>query len=488
VVEVDTVGFAQYAEAKERQKMRALEVLRKLKRTTNSEVYLVGGFVRDYLRRKKNYDLDVVVRGLTKKQIISYIRKYGKIKVITMPRLDGKEGEKDVILFYPFSNGYDVQITTIDTRSSSLKKDALGRDFTVNALYLPIDFKSRKDVIDKVGGKKDIVHRRIRTVTQPGNIANTFEASPIRILRAMSLSARTGYKIDADVLHAIAHLVSNDTKSFKDVPPEAIRAEIEEILLSKKPSTYFRLMRRIGILEYVLPELNNCFGVKQQEEYHKYDVFEHSLRACDATAPDLMLRWGALLHDIGKPDTKQKRDGRATFHKHEMVGVKLARELLDRLKYDSKTRKSIIHLVRLHMYHYTRDFTDTAVRKFMRKAGINGSNVDDLDNFPLFQIRAAERLGNGLKTVAVTERQKDFQARIKRIYVESQVLDLHDLNINGFKIMEVFDLKSSDKIGHILKYLLEKILEHPELNKEDELLEITANYLAEEIYDKLKTQ
>ena len=323
-------------------------------------------------------------------------------------------------------------------------------------------------------------------MTRTSIATRTFEPSPIRILRAMSLSARTGYKIDDTILYAITHLVSYDTKSLKNVPLEAIRAEIEEILLSKKPSTYLRLMRRTGILEFVLPELNKCFGVKQQEEFHKYDVFEHSLRACDSIEPDLVLRWAALLHDIGKPDTRQVRDERATFHKHEMTGVKLARELLDRLKYDSKTRKAILHLVRLHMYHYTRDFTDSAVRKFMKKAGINEHNINALDDFPLFKVRAAERLGNGLKTIAVTDRQKDFQARIKRIYEESQVLDLHDLNINGFKIMDVFELKSSDKIGYILKYLLSCVLEKPELNKEEKLLKLVADYLAQKIYDKLK--
>jgi poly(A) polymerase/tRNA nucleotidyltransferase (CCA-adding enzyme) len=236
-------------------------------------------------------------------------------------------------------------------------------------------------------------------------------------------------------------------------------------------------MSRIGVLSIILPELNHCVGVKQDPKYHKYDVFKHGIYTCDNIEPVLELRWAAILHDIGKPDTKEKKGGRVTFHKHEVVGANLARVALERLRFKKQVVSEVVHLIRLHMYHYTRDFTDTAVRRFIKNANIKEEDLNNIENLPLFKLRKAERKGNGFKTIPITERQHDFEKRIVGVFKGSSVFDIKDLDINGEELMRVFNIGPSKTIGDVLNHLVEKILEDPKLNTRDELIKLAAQYL-----------
>lgn len=448
---------------------KTIEVLRALNRDTKAEVYIVGGFVRDLLRKKRNNDLDVVIRKASLKVIISYLKQHGKVKKVSLRKTTEKFGVS-LLLFKANDSDVEVQISLarrgerqIADPNNTLSQDYIHRDFTINALYLPINFKSRKDIIDLSEGKADI---KARTIKANGDPTERIKESPIRIMRALSLAARTGYRIDKTLSQAIVGNVS----LLKNVPVEGIRIEFNKILLSKRPSKYLKLMQKLGILHFILPELDRAYNVKQDARYHKYDVFHHCVYTADHIEATVVLRLASIMHDIGKVDTRRVVSKRITFHKHEMVSVKLAKKALARLKYDNKTKSEVIALIQLHMYHYTREFTGAAVRRFIKKAGINSTNIDSLREFPLFKLRAAERLGNGLKNIPVTEKQKDFEERIRRVYRESNGLDIKDLAINGHDLMSLLNISPSPAVGEVLKHLLNDVLEHPDHNEKTFLL------------------
>lgn len=458
--------------------MKTLEALKRLQKETKAEVYFVGGFVRDYLRNKKNDDYDIVIRKLPTEEIISFLTKLGKCKIVNMKGI-GDAADVEIILFRGSKDQNVAQISLprrglkqIPYETNSLRQDSKYRDFTVNAMYLPINFKSRSDVIDYYGGLEDIKKREINCITGP---KDCFTISPVRVLRAISLSGRTNYRIAADILDSMREF----GKKLEEVPVEILRKELDKILLSSKPSRLFKLMARRGILRYLIPELDACVGVTQDARYHKYDVFTHCVKTCDKIEPNIVLRLAGLLHDIGKPGTRKVIGGRVTFHKHEMLGVKLARQFMDRLRYDGRTKEQVLHLVRMHMYHYTRDYGESAVRRFIKRAGITQENIDDLSNHPIFKLRAAERLGNGLKTKAVTDRQLDFEERIRKVFAKGGGLSLKDLDINGHVVMEAFELKPGEQVGKVLSYLLDEVQKDSSLNQRLKLIELALNYLKE---------
>jgi len=454
--------------------VKTFGVLKKLKRKTGAEVFLVGGYVRDFIRKQKNTDLDVVVRKIGMLEIETFLSAYGTVKFVTVSKELNQVG---ILLFKAFNDDVEAQIALprgkgykFDSRNT-LKGDAALRDFTINAMYLPIDYKSRKDIIDFFHGYSHIKRRIILAVEDPNK---RMRESPIRMLRAISLAARTSYIIDKSVMDAI----EKNKHLLKNVSYEAIQNELNEILMCKKPSRYLKMMHRLGILNIVMPELDACFGVQQDKKYHKYDVFKHCLYTCDHIEQDLVLRMAALLHDIGKPSTMGRKGSRTTFHKHEVVSANLATKFLNRLRYSKEFVHEVVHLIRLHMYHYTRDFSDGAVRKFIARAGITEEDMHNLSDISLFKLRRAERLGNGYKKIAVTDRQRDFEKRLEKVYRESKGLHISDLAVKGGDLIKIFSLEESPEIGEILRHLLEIVLEDPKQNTKAALIRFAADYLA----------
>lgn len=498
--------------------MRTLEALRLLDKETNAKVYLVGGFVRDYLRNKTNNDFDIVIRNYSIPNIKKFLSKHGTVKKVQLAQTN-EHFRITILLFKGRGDGKEAQIglpkkgkNQKTHPNNTLKDDMKHRDFTMNAMYLPVNFRSKSDIIDMAGGRFSINNRTIYTV---GNALERIDESPIRIMRAISLAARTGYNIDPFVMQTMKHRA----KLLINTPFENVRDEFNKVLMSAKPSKYIRLMSKLGILKKILPELDACVGVKQDFRYHKWDVFKHCIYTADSTPSNLVLRLAGLLHDIGKPETRAIRaadDGgrpRVTFHKHEVVSAKLADRALTRLKYDNDTKEKVLKLIHNHMYHYLGNvyycegqgcswkkasvraesvidkcpvcgdkvelrngWTDAAIRRFITNMGITKEDIKDLDNFPLFKLRSSERKGNGLKNIPITDRQKDFQKRIVEVFEISAALTISDLEINGHDIMDTFKLKQSPRIGEVLNYLLNKILEQPEANNKLELLKLATEY------------
>lgn len=470
--------------------MKTLDVLKKLywdNWNKGAEVYLVGGFVRDGLLKLDNRDLDVVIRGMSKNNIIKFLKKYGEVKQITLSQIDNKF-PITTLLFKTFKSTYEVQITLprrgkkqIPDSTNTLEQDCKHRDFRINCLYLPIIYTSLNstNIIDLVGGLKDIKNR---TIVANGNPYERIKESPIRMLRAISLAGRLNFSIDTDLLNAI----SDCSNLLKKVPAETIRTEFDKIIMLDRPSRYLKLIQRLGLLSIISRELEGCVNISQDRKYHKYDVFSHLIFTCDNIPKTLVLRLAALLHDVGKPKVRvqKEKSKRITFHKHEIESVREAKTFMTRLKYKTSIKKDVLALIRMHMYHYTREWTDTAVRRFIKNTELKSKHIGQLDKFPLFMLRAAERLGNGLKKNAITDRQRDFQKRLETILKTTTTLDIKDLSIDGNDLKKIFHIPENKQMGEMLIYLLNKVLANQTLNTRKKLLKLVTEKLASEITEK----
>lgn len=430
------------------------------------DCYLVGGCVRDLLLGYDIYDYDFATNARPE-QVMKLFRrvaptglKHGTVTVlfagmefeVTTYRADGK-----------YLDGRRPESVSF---SDTLQEDVLRRDFTINGLA----YDMKNDVvIDLVGGIDDLGRGIIRTI---GNPLDRFGEDGLRTYRACRFSAKLNFEIEGSTFNAI-----NETLSVAEkVSAERVREELMKLLTADVPSKGFEYMRRSGLLKLALPELDACYEV-EQNRFHAYDIYYHSLYSCDAGPKEKpLVRLAALLHDIGKVSTrKQTEDGEYTFYNHEVIGARMVRKLMKRLKFSNTDMETVNNLVINHMFHYTDDWSDGAVRRFMRKVGVE--NIPDL-----FELREADRIGNGTRT-GLPEPIKKLQERIDAVIEAENAITVRDLKINGNIIMEKFDLKPGPLIGRILHDLLEMVLDEPEMNMEDLLIE-----KAEEIYLSLKNE
>lgn len=450
--------------------LRSLELLEK---ETSAEVHLTGKYLRNVLRKKKHTEeIEVIVRHLNFKEVVKWLRKHGKVKYVKRgePKVTFKtNGDSRVALIRPPIKGKSYN------PNHGLKDDAFSRDFTFDSMFLPIRSKAVKtNIIDHFGGLNDIQNRRIRLVGKP---KDKVVQEPIVMFRAMALSAELRYKIDSNLFYAI----KVSAKEIGKADMEEVRKLFVEIVMSPKPSKQFKLMHDTGLLAFVLPELDVCYGVAQNKRYHKHDVFTHCILSCDNAELDLTLRLAALMHDVGKAPTREEhKGGKVTFYSHEVVSAKLTKKALRRLGFEKDVIKTVCSLVYLHMYNYEPEkWTDSAVRRFITKAGITKSDVDNLSEFPLFQLRKAERLSYGHNVHAVSLRQQQFEERIRSVLDQSVALTVNDLDVSGSDIMEAFNLKPGPTVGNILKHLLSVAIDDPEVNEKEQLITLAADYLSE---------
>ena len=453
--------------------MQIIRILKKLERETVAEIYYSGSFVREVIRRKSPKDIEIVVRNLQLKDLIIYFRKYGDIL---------ESNNRGYFVFQPKNNDNKIRVALPNRNGKyspyfTLYDDAYSRDFTINTMFLPVTSKVKKSLIDYFDGLSDIRSRRIRTTR---NAKQSIRKHPLHMLKAVSLSAEIGYKIDSNLFYSIKSnylLISKILRS-------KVRNELIKILLSDKPSKYIKVLHKLNLLNEIIPELVICMGVTQNEKYHKYDVFNHCVYACDNTKPNLILRIAALFHDVGKPQTREEKANRSgnikvTFYNHEVVSSKLAKRILKRLGFENKIVSEVTDLIYLHMYNYEpEEWTEAAVRRFIRKAEITNKQLKDLPNLPIFLLRKADRMANGHSLKAISYRQRLFEKRIEEVYNRSKVLDVKDLSIDGGVIMNRFNLKPGPTIGHILNYLLSIVIEDQKMNTEELLINATSDYLS----------
>ncbi len=429
-------------------------------RNAGFECYLIGGSVRDLILGNEIYDYDFATNAHPD-EIVKLFRK-------TVPT-GIKHGTVSVLM-----DQWQFEITTyrsdgkyIDGRhpdsvsfSKELRVDVDRRDFTINGLaYDPIT----GDLIDYVNGIRDIEDRIIRTIGDP---VMRFTEDGLRPIRACRFASKLNFVIEENTLRGIAETLD----AVRKVSRERIRDEFLKILESEKPSVGIEYLRTTGLLELFLPELSDCYDVSQNR-YHIYDVYYHSVYSCDAAPREHpMIRLAALLHDVGKVPTRQPgEDGDSTFYNHEVVGAKMVKKIMKRLKFSNEQIDTVNNLILNHMFHYTDEWTDGAVRRFIRKVGFD--NIADL-----FTLRMADRKGNGARKglPAPIERLKK---RIDHVIEQENAFSVRDLNINGTILMDEFGLAPGPIIGTVLNQLLEVVLDSPELNEKEKLIALSRDIL-----------
>ena len=334
-----------------------------------------------------------------------------------------------------------------------LLTDLERRDFTVNALaYEPASGL----VLDAVKGLADLEAKVLRAVGDP---VRRFREDALRPLRGARLAAVLGFAIEPETRKALG--------AAEDLVPrlsaERVRDELTRMMAAPKPSIGLELLREAGLLRLLLPELEATVGVSQNR-FHAYDVYGHTLRAVDAAVPgNFIVRWAALTHDLGKPTTRAvKEDGEASFHGHPQAGGAIADAMLERLRLPRADRERIVHLVREHLFDYRPEWTDAAVRRFVRRVG--ESQLDDL-----FALRAADAAGTRAGTPDLSNLEA-FRRRIAEVLATGPALSTRELAIDGRELMAALDLPPGPRVGAILDALIERVLDDPALNTKSELL------------------
>jgi poly(A) polymerase/tRNA nucleotidyltransferase (CCA-adding enzyme) len=435
-------------------------------RQAGHECYLVGGSVRDLILEDFVGDVDFATSAQPKHVMSLFSRvvptgiRHGTVTVlmgdqsyeITTYRSEGTyvDGRRPENVFF----------------SDTLEEDVIRRDFTINGLAYDIE---SGEVIDYVGGLRDLEDGIIRTIGDP---MERFTEDGLRPIRACRFSARLGFKIDEDTFKAIPRTLDVTRR----VSVERIRDEFMKLLQSDQPSVGIENLRVSGLLEIFMPELADTYGV-EQNRFHVFDVYYHSIHACDAAPADYpLIRLAALLHDIGKVPTRQMgEDGDYTFYNHEVVGARMVKRIMKRMKFSNEDINRVNNLVLNHMFHYKDEWTDGAVRRFMRKVGVD--NIDDL-----FSLRIADRTGNGSRE-GMPVPMKKLQKRIEKIIEEENAITVRDLDIDGNTVMRECNLSPGPMVGRVLHELLERVLDDPSINENDKLVP-----LAREICSGLKEE
>jgi tRNA nucleotidyltransferase (CCA-adding enzyme) len=449
------------------------------------EAYLVGGCVRDLLLGRIPKDWDVTTNA-TPEQIISlfpktfYENTFGTVGVVNESTEDPTLKIVEVTP-YRLESGYSDSRHPDEVKfSTKLEDDLKRRDFTINAIAISLSHRAIKDIIDLYGGVKDIKDKVIRTV---GNPNDRFNEDSLRIIRAVRLATELGFTINIDTDTAI----QSHTKSLRKISTERIRDEFIKVIMSKEPKKGIEIMEKLGILKIIIPELLEGRGVEQTQA-HVYDVWEHLLRTLQHSADkewSLEIRLSALFHDISKPETRRlsHETKQFTFYGHEVVGSRVTKKILERLKFSAKTIEKVTKLVRWHMFFSdTETISLSAVRRMI--ANVGPENIWDLMN-----VRICDRIGTG------RPKENPYRLRKYKAMVEEALRDpvsVGMLKIDGKRIMDVTHETPGPKIGYILNALLEEVLEDPKLNTPEylekrtlELMKITGKDL-KTLSDKAK--
>ncbi len=422
------------------------------------EAYLVGGCVRDLLLGKVPKDWDITTDAVPDAIIAlfpdSYCNnEYGTVGVKT----ESEDPRLSVIEVTPYrSEGAYTDARRPDsvTFGVSLSEDLARRDFTVNAIAFRIHDEK---TVDLYGGMSDLEARRLRAV---GNPNARFAEDALRMMRAVRLAAELDFMIDADTMQGI---FSNRDR-LGQIAVERISAEFSKLVLSATPMQGMVFLEKLGLLPFVLPEIEPAIGC-EQGGIHAYDVYEHLLRTMQAAADKeytLEMRLAGLLHDIGKPATRRTggKNKHYTFFGHEVVGARMAKAILERLKFPRDTIITVEKLVRWHMFFAdTEEITLSAVRRTITRVG-----EDQIEN--LLNLRVCDRIGTG------RPKEQPFRFRKYKAMVDEALRDpisVKMLKMDGNRIMELTGEKPGRKLGFILHALLEEVLVDPAKNTDDYL-------------------
>ena len=418
------------------------------------EAYAVGGYVRDYYLHRPSSDIDVVVVG----------------SGVTVAEELAKELNAKVSIFKTYGTAmlrwHDTEVEFVGARKESyspesrnphvepgtLEDDQRRRDFTINAMAWCLNGDRFGELVDPFGGMEDLEDCIIRTPCEPDK---TFSDDPLRMMRAVRFASQLGFDIDDETFDGICRQADR----IKIITKERISVELTKIMASPVPSIGLSMMRTSGLLKHVLPELDRMAGVERRGKHGHKDNFEHTMKVLDNVAKrtdDIWLRWAALLHDIGKPQTKEY-DARQgwTFHQHEAVGSKIVPQIFRRLRLPmNEPMRFVQKMVFLHMRPIVLSeelVTDSAVRRLLFEAG------DDIDKL-MTLCEADITSGNDNKVRLYLKNFELVRAKMRDLEERDRVRNFQP-PITGDLIMKTYNLPPSSVIGEIKEVIKNAILD-----------------------------
>ncbi len=435
--------------------------IRFLAKKLNKPLYVVGGFVRNYLIDGSiSSDIDLASPILTEELVgalidcgFNVVAEYKRTGTVVF------EGDGNRYEFTSFRTesylpgGAHTPDTVIFTKD--IMADATRRDFTCNAVYY--DIKNDK-FVDPLHGVQDIKNKVLKTTVSAKEV---FSHDGLRLMRLARFYSELNFTVDLDTLNG-AKLYA---KNVKDVAVERIYHELKMILLSDKKYAFsnkvghyqgLKLLDEIGVLELIFPELTLGRGMEQRKDFHNYDVLEHSLRSVLYAEPSIRLY--ALLHDVGKPYAMQKH---GKYHTHAKDGVKIAKTILERLKADNETVKKACFLVGAHMLDLKEDMRESKIRRFIAE---NHDYFDDLISLKIADYRACKDQSDEPKTV---DRWKKIRKNMEK---DGTPFNFSDLKITANELMEMG--YKGKKLGDELKKLFWLCVDNPDFNKKEKLVKI----------------
>jgi len=497
---------------------QVIEVLKKLGEN-NFEAHIVGGCVRDLIMgstrgepvEPKDWDITTSAKPKEVQKIFPdsfYENEFGTVGVkVEKFLLNGNpEREHDVVevTTYRIESKYsDKRRPDMVKFAKTLEEDLSRRDFTINAIALKIvDQSSASDsklgfslatnkssqflkaklspnspkpsfssfeIVDPYSGQEDIKNKIIRTVGDPHE---RFDEDALRMMRAIRFHAELGFSIEKNTFAAIEKYAKN----MNHIALERIKEELTRLMLSDNASDGIDMLHKTGLLNYVIPELEKGVGVKQNR-HHVYTIYKHSLLSLKyCPSKKLEVRLASLLHDIAKPQTKRGSGEFATFYNHDHVGARVARKILERLRFSNEIIDKASLLIDNHMFYYNPDeVSESSVRRLIQKVGLD--QMKDL-----IDVRIADRLGSGVP------KAKPYKLRHLEYIIEKvsrDAVSVKMLKINGNDLMKELKIKPGPKIGAILEVLLSDVIENSGKNEKEVLLK-RAKVLDKEDLEKLR--
>ena len=425
---------------------------------------LVGGPVRDAILGRLGNDLDFTTnarpdqtKSIIKKDADSLWetgREFGTIAA--------QFGDVTVEITTYRSEKYEAESRNPEVNfGDNIEGDLLRRDFTVNAMALELT-TTPPTFIDNFDGVNDLAHKILRT---PGTPENSFSDDPLRMMRAARFSAQLGFDVDPAILTAIKTMTSR----IEIISAERIRDEFVKLIMSENPRIGIALLVETGLADYVLPEIPKL-KLEIDEHHHHKDVYEHTLKVLEQAisledrlgGPNLVIRLAALLHDIGKPKTRELiPGGGVSFHHHEVVGARMAKERLKTLRFSNDVINDVSSLVFLHLRFHgygTGEWTDSAVRRYIRDAEHQLVHLHVLT-------RADCTTRNQRKAESLARTYDSLEERILKLMAEEELEKIRP-DLDGLEIMEILGISPSPVVGQAYQYLLDLRMERGPLGPE----------------------
>ena len=418
------------------------------------KLYIVGGYVRDFLLNRERDEIDFLVlgKGIAFAETLAQRLNVNKVTVFkNFGTAHFRYKELNFEFVGARKESYDRNSRKPIVEDGSFDEDIQRRDFTINTLAVSLNAEDYGEIIDKYNGIEDIHAKIIKT---PLNPLETFNDDPLRIMRACRFASQLGFEVAEDIREAASRMADR----LLIVSKERITDEFIKIIESDRPSSGLILLYETGVMKVIFPEVAEMAGVDQRKDYHHKDVFYHTCEVIDNIVPNTnntWLRMAALLHDIGKPATKRFVEGTGwTFHGHEEIGARMVKGIFKRMKFPFAKIEYVENLVRLHLRPIalvSDEVTDSAIRRLIVSSG---ESLDDL----ITLCRADITSKNKNKVNRYLNNYNLVMEKVKEVE-EKDKLRAFQSPVRGDEIMEICGLKPGKKVGIIKKAIEEAILD-----------------------------